>query len=397
MKKALALILAAGMTFSLAACGDKTANTQTETNTQTEAGNTAETDLDYANMTEDDLISKIKDQTNVTAEEYIDLVSTFSNVTITEDMELEDNITKKAIQKLKDNGATFPEASEYIGTLLKSDAPQVRGYAIQQMSSILGVSDEDVSASKELLKNETEPYVICCALNTFGNEGANDPDIGEFLLNSAKNENSKVRELAAIAIGSSWNKGLDGAVDTMITLMSDSDKDVRSRAYGFSGSLGDEKIIEPIVSMLNNPEDYELHGNGIDSLNKLWYDFPFHENTSEAAYKAAMDYFRTTPRTHDIPSWTAISSLKNKNDRSYDQWRANATYFNADEFAQIMTDIIKDENASSFARTGAVEVIAAHCSKETFDSLATVVNGLTDKDAGDVQEKYQSQANELNK
>ena len=148
--------------------------------------------------------------------------------------------------------------------------------------------------------------------------------------------------------------------------------------------------------MLNNPEDAELHGNGIDSLNKLWYDFPFHENTSEAAYRATMDYFKKTPRTKDVPSWTAVGSLKNKNDSHYEEWRAKATYFNADEFAQIMTDIIKDTNANSFARSGAVENIAAHCSKETFDSLAAVIDGLTDKDAKDIQDKYKSQAEKLN-
>lgn len=380
MKKFLAFILAIGMVFSLAACGNKEV-TQTS----------------YEKMTAEDLLKNIKDQQNVTLEEFTELVSTFAYVTITDDLELEENITSEAIKTLRDNGAKLPSPSEYVEPLLKSEAPQVRGYAISNVGSLLGVSDSHIAAAKELLKTEKDPYVIRCALDALANEGGKDADIGAFLLNSAKSENSKVRKHAAMAIGSSWNKGLDGAVDAMITLMSDSDKDVRSRAYGYAGGLGDEKIIEPIVNMLNNPEDAELHGNGIDSLNKLWYDFPFHENTSEAAYRATMNYFKKTPRTSDVPSWTAVNSLKNKNDSHYDEWRAKATYFNADEFAQIMTEIIKDTNANSFARSGAVENIAAHCSKETFNSLASVINGLTDKDAKSIQDKYKSQAEKLNK
>lgn len=385
MKKFLTFILVIGMVFSLAACGgDKKEN------------GTTSKKLDYANMTADDLLKDIKDQQNVTLDEFVALVSTYSYVTITDDLELEDNITTEAIKKLKENGAQLPSPSEYVEPLLKSEAPQVRGYAISNVGSLLGVSDSHIAAAKEMLKNEKDPYVICRVVRALANEGGKDADIGAFLLNAAKSENSKVRRGAAMAIGSSWNKDLDGAVDTMITLMSDSDNDVRSKAYEYAGGLGDEKIIEPIVIMLNNPEDAQLHGNGIDSLNKLWYDFPFHEKTSEAAYRATMDYFKTTPRTRDVPSWTAISSLKNKNDSHYDEWRAKATYFNEDEFAQIMTEIIKDTDAISFARSGAVDNIAAHCSKETFNSLAAVIDGLTDKDAKSIQDTYKSQAEKLN-
>ncbi|MDO5311412.1 MAG: HEAT repeat domain-containing protein [Clostridia bacterium] len=386
MKKIVAFILTLGMIFSLAACGGE----------NKETGTTSKK-LDYANMTADDLLKDIKDQQNVTLDEFVALVSTYSYVTITDDLELEENITTEAIKKLKENGAKLPSAAEYVEPLLKSEAPQVRGYAISNVGSFLGVSDSHIAAAKELLKTENDPYVIRCAVQALANEGGKDVDIGAFLLSSAKSENSIVRKQAAMAIGSSWNKDLDGAVDAMITLMSDSDNDVRSRAYEYAGGLGDEKIIEPIVNMLNNPEDAELHGNGIDSLNKLWYDFPFHEKTSEAAYRETMDYFKTTPRTKDVPSWTAVGRLKKKNDSHYDEWRAKATYFNADEFAQIMTEIIKDTNANSFARSGAVENIAAHCSKETFDSLAAVIDGLTDKDAKSIQEKYKSQAEKLNK
>ncbi len=385
MKKFLTFILVIGMVFSLAACGgDKKEN------------GTTSKKLDYANMTADDLLKDIKDQQNVTLDEFVALVSTYSYVTITDDLELEDNITTEAIKKLRESKAKMPSPDEYVEPLLKSEAPQVRGYAISNVGSLFGVSGSHIAAAKEMLKTEKEPYVLCCALRALANEGGKDAEVGKFLLDSAKNENAKVRRQAALALGSSWNKSLEGAVDTMITLMSDSDTEVRKAAYEYAGGLGDEKIIEPIVTMLNNPEDAQLHGNGIDSLNKLWYDFPFHEKTSEAAYKATMDYFKTTPRTRDIPSWTAISSLKNKNDSHYDEWRAKATYFNEDEFAQIMTEIIKDTDAISFARSGAVDNIAAHCSKETFNSLAAIIDGLTDKDAKSIQDTYKSQAEKLN-
>ena len=107
MKKVLALILAIGMTFSLAACGgDKTGKnggTKQETKQETKK-------LDYANMTEDDLIKEfIKDPQNVTLDEFINLASTYSYAKINNKLELDENITNKAIKKLRDNKAPCGE------------------------------------------------------------------------------------------------------------------------------------------------------------------------------------------------------------------------------------------------------------------------------------------------
>ncbi|MGN1132939.1 MAG: HEAT repeat domain-containing protein [Oscillospiraceae bacterium] len=395
MKKLVSLMLAAGMLLSLTSCGESKKGNESKASNESTV---KVQELDYANLTEDDLLKSIvKDQQNVTLEEFTELVSTLSNVKITEDMGLEDNITFKAIKKLRDNNANLPEASEYVAPLLKSDSPQVRGYAISNTSSLFGVSDEHVSDIKELLINEKDPYVLCCAVNTLANEGGSDADVGKFLLDMAKHENKYVRKQAAYAIGNSWNKNLNGAVDAIITLMNDSDDDVRDAAYSSAGKLADEKVIEPITAMLKNPDEAKFHSSGIRSLVTLWYDYPFHENTSAAAYKATMDYLKTTPASDKVPAWTAITSFESKSESSFDEWRAKATYYNPDEIAKVMTDLVKNPDVNWLGRTGAIGVVASHCSKEAFDGLGTVVKGLTDDKAQFVQDEYDSQAEELNK
>lgn len=380
----LVVVLSVAM---LTACGGKDTNTDKEKNSSKS---------DYANMTVDDLLKDIKDPQNVTLDEFVALVSTLSNVEITEDLELEENITIEAINKLSDDGAEFPPVEEYVEPLLKNEAPQVRGYAISCINSLTGVSDANIAAAKEMLKNEKDPYVICCAVKALANEGGSDAEIGQFLLDAAKNENSKIRKQAALALGSSWNKDLDGAVDAMITLMNDSDKDVRSMAYEYAGKLADERIIEPIVAMLKDPSLAEFHGNGVKSLVTMWYDYPFHENTSEAAYKATMDYLRTTPVTDKVPDWIAVGSFYSKADSSYDEWRAKATYFDPNEIAEVMTNILKNPDANWNARSAAIKTMAAHCSKETFNALKPVVDGLTDSKAKYLQDEYNTEAEKLN-
>ena len=393
MKKVLALILAIGMTFSLAACGgDKTGKnggTKQETKQETKK-------LDYANMTEDDLIKEfIKDPQNVTLDEFINLASTYSYAKINNKLELDENITNKAIKKLRDNKAALPAAKEFVEPLLKSDSPQVRGYALSNISTLLGVGKSHMASAKKLLKTEKEPYVIKCAVRALGNEGGKDAEIGKFLLDAAKNENAVVRRQAASSLGSSWNKTLDGAVDAEIELMKDSDKDVRKTAYEYAGRLGDDRVVAPIAEMLKNEADADLHSSGVRGLVWLWYDYPSHENTSEAAYRATIDYFKTTPGNDKVPAWAAVTSFTTKSERNYAAWREKATYFNTDELYEVMLGLVKNENLGRMTRGYACKPVATHCTKEQFEAFGEVVNALTDKDAKFIQQEYQNQANKL--
>lgn len=389
MKKILAFILAVGMVFSLAACGGENTGKETETKQGTKK-------IDYANMTEDDLIKEfIKDEQNITLDEFIDLASTYSYATINNKLELDENITDKAIKKLKENKAKLPAAKEFVEPLLKSDAPQVRGYAFSNIATFFGASDSHKASAKEILKTEKEPYVIKCAVKALGNEGGKDAEIGKFLLDAAKNENAVVRRQAAVALGSTWNKTLNGAVDAEIELMKDSDKEVRKAAYEYAGLLGDDRVVAPISEMLKNEADADLHSSGVRGLVWLWYDYPSHENTSEAAYRATIDYLKTTPGSDKVPAWAAVTSFINKSEKNYAAWKEKATYFNTDELYEVMLGIAKNENLSRLARGYACKPVAAHCSKEQFEAFGTVVNALADKDAKFIQDEYQNQSKKL--
>lgn len=389
MKKILAFILAVGMVFSLAACGGENTGKETETKQKTKK-------IDYANMTEDDLIKEfIKDEQNITLDEFVNLASTYSYANINDKLELDENITDKAIKKLKDNKATLPAAKEFVEPLLKSDSPQVRGYAFSNIATFFGASDSHKASAKEILKTEKEPYVIKCAVKALGNEGGKDAEIGKFLLDAAKNENAVVRRQAAVALGSTWNKTLDGAVDAEIELMKDSDNDVRKAAYEYAGLLGDDRVVAPISEMLKNEADADLHSSGVKGLVWLWYDYPSHENTSEAAYRATMDYFKTTPGSDKVPAWAAVTSFTNKSEKNYDAWKAKATYFNTDELYEVMLGLVKNENLGRMTRGYACKPVAVHCTRAQFDALGTVINALSDKDAKFIQDEYKNQANKL--
>ncbi len=401
LKSLTAILLALALVLSFAACGKK--GDKEEDTTAAVSGDTLVEGLskeEYDSMTADDLLARIADINNVTADEYAWLISTYAYTDIVDEeddayyMGLADCITDEALDAIEYEAK--PALSDYIDKLLESKVPQVRGYGVSQFSSLFGVSDSNISRAKELLSTEEDNYVLYCATKALSNEMKTDTDIAAFIFKMADADYFKLRVQAANAIGNSWSKGVDGTVDKIIEMMNDENQDVRSAACRYAGKLADDKIVDPLVTILNNDDDADLHGDCITSLVTMWYDYPFHENTSEKAYKATMDYFRRTPRSEEVPSWTAVGSFKPKatTDDSYDKWKAKATYFDTDEVYEVMVDILKDENANWLGRTSAIEVIKSHCSKEQFDSLKSIVDGLTDSDADLIKSSYETAAAE---
>ena len=367
-----------------------------DNSTTTPAGNTENTKtttetIDYKNMTANDLLSHIKDINNVTVDEYVWLISTYSNVEVKEDFTLESNITDEAIKQIKSDAK--PKLNQYLEKLLNSDSKQVRGYGISLITSLIGVSKDNLELAKKLIKTEKDPYVLYKATKALSNEAKSDKEIADFLIKMASNDNAKIRAASANALGNTWSQGVNGAVDTIIKLMNDKDTDVRKAACRYSGKLGDESVIAPLVKILNNAADADIHGSCVEGLVTLWYDYPFFKNTSEKAYKATMDYLKKTPRTEKIPAWTAVGSFKTTSTQdSFKEWKKKATYFKEDEVYNVMVDIIKDGNANYLARTSAIDIIKAHCSEAKFKGLKSIIDGLKDSKATSVKSSYDNKA-----
>lgn len=379
MKKITSLILIIAMLvsglFVFSGCGNDNGENKNE--------------KPYAEMTAEDLLAKIKDRENVTSDELISLISTYKNVNVKDDFTLEDNITDEALKSIESKAK--PKLDEYLEKLIKSDIPQVRAYGISLITSLTGVSKKNIELAKELIKDEENEYVLFNTVKALSNEAKSDPEIANFLLKMAKHKNPNIRRVAALSLGNSWSEGVEGATDTIIELMNDEDQNVRKVACKYSGKLHDEKVIEPLVKILNNPDDADLHGDCVDGLTYLWYDYPFFEHTSENAYKATMDYLKKTPRTEKIPAWTAVGAFKTTSTQdSFKKWKEKATYFNTDELYNVMVDIIKDPDASYLARTAAIDEIKSHCSEEQYNNLQAVVDALTDSKASSVKSSYQS-------
>lgn len=201
MKKLVAVILSVGMLFSLAACGGgnnepTSTDNQTEVQTEAEATPTEITKEAYASMTAEDLLKDIKDPKNVTAEEYMAVLETLKFVNITDSLKLEKNITDDALKIIKNNAEKVPALTSWVPILVKHEAPQVRARAYANAYPVYGSRPEFLAEVKELLKTETEPFVIYCALNGLSTRVKTDDDIKAYAEEMTQHENTTLAEYA---------------------------------------------------------------------------------------------------------------------------------------------------------------------------------------------------------
>ncbi len=366
-----------------------------ETEKETEATETevAEEEIDYANMTAEDLIKDMKGEDWLSAEQFEWLVSTYRYVSITEDLDLNSNITDDAFSLLKESDVDYKCTDESLKTLLSSKHNQIRGKAYDYIRNKYGSLEEETKKFvKEAIKSEKEPFVLNSALLSLSNEADEDEDIKEFLLNMSKHENKYIRINAAYGIGILDNKGVEEYISAMLELVNDEDEDVVDVAARNCGVLADERFVEPLKAILADDSKEWMHKSAVGGLVDMWWDFPFHDNVSEAAYRATMDYYKKTPRTEKVPSWAGISIFGSIGESEFEDWKSRAAYYNPDEIVTIMTELIQDPNVHEFGREAAIEIIKVHGTAEQFAALKGTIEALTDENASRILEEYNEQA-----
>ena len=385
MKKLFVCALAS--LLALSACGKKAdENKADEAKTEAKA-EAPKMDCSGVNVDAIKALAKFEDKNGkkyFTADSYVEILSKYPCCQIdAEKLELNKNecVVSEALKQIgKENSARTPDAKDIVGKLIKSDYPIVRAEGYKFINSIFDDNSPNAEIGKEAIQNEKDPYALKILAQELTFSGDKAPFVGEAMIRMTKHENALVRKEAVASLCHSSYAEVNGALDAIIALMSDSNEDVAGTACRGAGDHGNEKVIEPITKILNDNSKANIHGECVNGLSRLWLDSPFYEHRSEAAYKATMDYFKKTPRTSEIPNWLALGVINSItiND-SFAKWKQEATFFNQDEFTSVMSDLIKDENfGSSVAKGAAMKAIATMGGKAELEKIGKMIEGLSD-------------------
>lgn len=379
MKKLLLLTMAASL-LGFAGCK----KTEPEVAPEAAQGETkveAKAGYDCAPVTVESLVALSKDGKVVSEDEMYQILEAYQCCTVKEkDLTIDGKCpAKQAEAQLKKDKKQIPKTKALGEKLAAHPNNVVRGYLAGNYKLYMGGKPDDIKQAMKIFADEKDPFVIKSLLHNLSSDGGSVPELGQFMIAQSKSENPVVRMQAAMDLASPHSKGVEGAVDRCIELLDDPDKGIASRVCSDIGRLGDEKVVEPIVKILSDESKNNIHGGCINGLAWLWLDYPNHANTSEAAYKATLDYLKTTPRTKDIPSWVAFQAFVPLNEDKIGDWKTRATYYKAPEFVSVLVDVVKDPNANWMARSNALKAIAAHGTKADLTALQDVI--AKDKDS----------------
>lgn len=384
MKKLLALILAILMVATLAACGGggETPETPDAPGASADEVHGIKKDA-YAALTADDLISKlIKDKAAPTVEEYTALMETIELAELDERFNFADNATNDAFLQLKSDGATLPNILDCANAIIANDSAKVRAYYYSKLGNVFfDESTAYYAPIKTKILAETEAIAIAYAFRYLASNFRSDAEFCNFVLSHKDNENVMVRKWFSSAVTYLQPADKTPFIDAVIKLLGDEDIDVVTEAALNCGTLEDDRLVEPLAKILKDENLADAHDDALTSLIRMWYDYPAHDNYSEAAYKATMDYLKGDYASADLPSWLGLSKMATKGTK-YDAWAAKATYVNNDEIVEAAKNIFEDEAKAKLVRTQCISIIGVFGDKADLEALqATIdkVESATDK------------------
>ncbi len=347
----------AGATFT--GCGKKT-----DENAQAEPAG-----IDCAKETQEALIASVKGD-KPTEEETLHIIETLQCCKIDDKLNIDkDCPTMKAIAALEKDKKTLLTTPEIAEKAAKHESNAVRAYPASRFGNFWGSKPENVDAVAKAYANEKDPYVLKTLAGKVRGVMNRSQDLGKIIIGLLKSDNDIVRSAAVDSLASPNANQVDGVIDALIPMFNDPNPDIAKKVCTDIGRMGDDKIVEPIVAILNDESKAEMHGACINGLQFRWLDYPNHESTSEAAYKASLDYLNKTPRSENVPAWTAVSKFNSINDKKIDAWKQKATYYKPADLVAAFSAIAKDTSTDWRARQAALNGIAIHGKKADVEAL----------------------------
>ena len=280
------------------------------------------------------------------------------------------------VQKAGDEAGIELTDLDYVKAFIDSPYPQLKVTALGYAKDMMGGPNKEYfrPVFEKMMAEETEVHVLAAMARPCMNN-CSDPAVAEFILKLAKHEDPVVRAAATIA-ATGTDKDVPGLKDTLLAMLADPEQNVRGAAAKAAANFGDPAVIPQLGDILMKDEEAAIHGQAAEGLARFCYDYPIYKNTNADAYKFLMDYLKKTPRTQSVPEWTVISLLSKKGTpEKMAEWKTKATYFDENELANTLIEIIKDKEAAELSRRTAIQAAAVHATDEQFESIKPLITG----------------------
>jgi len=250
-----------------------------------------------------------------------------------------------------------PHVSVALGTkLLANRAPAVRVQAAAMLGSDPASRDAIVDAARRESDNRVREAMIA----SLASDGARNPRVGAFLLESTQHPDRAIRAEALAALTLPESRSLPGGPQRVLAMAeSDPDRELRRAACADGGKLGDPSFISFYERATANLTDPEMYAACMEGVVAMFHNQPAFDTASEPAYRLYLRRVAATPRTEQSPPWQVMSAFcydaHEADPGALAAWKRTATWFDANEVKTALSAVITDHDASWKARAAAGE------------------------------------------
>lgn len=258
------------------------------------------------------------------------------------------------------------EALSVLRKMIEHASPAVRGYAFYRYfnhyGSKLCLDEQARDTAVAVIKSEDDVYVRSMGLIALGDCLNQYPELIQMAVEDASHALPS-RRIAAIKALAPMGKDIPGTVSIFMKLLADSDREVRQTAAHYIGLLESDEVIPALLKLALDPLQRDLHYAVLNSLYTMWYDYPHHKRTSEAAFRATIEYVKTMPGKVAGSIGMNIEAPRFVNALTFESWRKRATYFSGnllDSYMRALMDIVLNERLDYSTRLSGMDVIKKH-------------------------------------
>ena len=233
----------------------------------------------------------------------------------------------------------------------------VRYAAAQLMGPLTGASIEELRPLLEATRREVHPGVVKGFVRRMGAATYRHEEVRELMMILAGHLDPRVRIEVVSWLTDARGRGVPDILTRAIKVATtDPAERVRLHALEDLGDQGDEVVLPVLERHIDRPEkSLRAYAAAVRALINMWSSPVPQPTPNKKAYERTMRLLEQTPRSADVPPWTALGGLRWVADPRFAQ---RAAFFELDRVHAALDAIALDPDAGWKLRKATVELLA---------------------------------------
>ena len=263
-----------------------------------------------------------------------------------------DYVTVETAEKIFRQHPRPANFNEFATEVLQCGNDQVVAGTIYTIGKVF--YDDDLSLVPQVIEAaKTGNYSKYAAIEVLAN--VEMPEVSAFMKSVSSEKDEVILKKLANELNGKWAFADETVAIEVAKVLLLSDLSNVQETAAFKGCDLDRDELLPIFEeVLSKQCKGTVHMYVLNGLKAMWYGRYNADKNNPKAYEIALNYFKKTPRSEEMPAFSTVGTFFEVKD---EEWMSSSEYFDKAEIVKVMKDVALDVNAGWLVRVDAVKVI----------------------------------------